>query len=122
MFNGVRARDHHVPGWSAFKEGQMNRVIRFKSSLAAACAIALLAIGVAAPVAAAQQQDGLVNVAIGDVTVLQDVNIGIAAQVAAHVCGVKVGPVAVLGTAVDRSGATSTVCETAQGPVTLRQN
>jgi hypothetical protein len=100
----------------------MVRVTRFKSSLAAACATALLAIGVAAPVAAAQQQDGLVNVAIGDVTILQDVNIGVAAQVAANVCGVKVGPVAVLGTVVDRSGSPATVCTTDQGPVTLRQN
>ena len=54
---------------------------------------------------AVQIQDGLVNVAIGDVTILEDVNVGVAAQVAANVCGVKVGPVAVLGRAVDRSGA-----------------
>src|SRR5687768_6441661 len=54
-------------------------------------------------------QDGLVNVAVGDVTILEDVNIGVAAQVAANICGVKVGPVAVLGQAVDRSGATRTV-------------
>jgi hypothetical protein len=35
---------------------------------------------------------------------------------------VKVGPVAVLGAAVDRSGSTRTVCESDQGPVTLTQN
>lgn len=69
-----------------------------------------------------QQQDGLINVAVGDVTILQDVNIGVAAQVAAELCGLKVGPVAVLGTAVDRSGDTRTVCTADQGPVTLRQN
>jgi hypothetical protein len=67
-------------------------------------------------------QDGLINVAVGDVTILEDVNIGVAAQVAANICGVKVGPVAVLGRAVDRSGATSTVCTNDQGPITLRQN
>lgn len=67
-------------------------------------------------------QDGLVNVAVGDVTILEDVNIGVAAQVAATVCGVKVGPVAVLGTAVDRSGEPATVCETAQGPIRLVQS
>ena len=50
-----------------------------------------------------QFQDGLVNVAVGDVTILEDVNIGVAAQVAANICGLKVGPVAVLGSAVDRS-------------------
>jgi hypothetical protein len=66
--------------------------------------------------------DGLINVAVGDVNVLNNVDIGVAAQVAAQICGVKVGPVAVLGAAVDRSGATRTVCTTDQGPVTLRQN
>ena len=79
-------------------------------------------LAIATPAAAQpQQQDGLVNVAVGDVTI-EDVNIGVAAQIAAQACGLKVGPVAVLGTAVDRSGDTATVCETDQGPVTLEQN
>jgi len=78
--------------------------------------------GVAAPASAAtQRQDGLVNVAVGDI-ILQDVHIGVAAQIAATVCGLKVGPVAVLGRAVDRSGATSTACTTTTGPVVLSQN
>jgi len=72
--------------------------------------------------AEAQEQDGLVNVMIGDVTILEDVNIGIAAQVAANICGVRVGPVAVLGRAVDRSGDSETVCEIEQGDVTITQN
>ena len=76
----------------------------------------------AATPAAAQpnQQDGLVNVNIGDVTILE--NVGVAAQIAAQVCGVQVGPVAVLGRAVDRDGQTRTVCESDQGPVTISQN
>lgn len=79
-------------------------------------------VGFAAPASAATQvQDGLVNVAVGDITI-QDINVGVAAQVAAQVCGVKVGPVAVLGQAVDRSGATRTVCNSDQGPVTISQN
>jgi len=77
--------------------------------------------GAATP-AMAQQQDGLVNVMIGDITIRDAVDIGVAAQVAANVCGVKVGPVAVLATQVDRSGATRTVCETDQGDVTVTQN
>ncbi len=78
--------------------------------------------GTAAPaMASTQNQDGLVNVAVGDITI-SDVNIGIAAQIAAQICGNKVGPVAVLGVAVDRSGDTRTVCQSAQGPVTLTQN
>ena len=97
-------------------------MVRFKRGFAAFSASALLMFGAGAPAAMAQNQDGLINVAIGDVTILQDVNVGVAAQVAANVCGVKVGPVAVLGQAVDRSGATTTVCTIDQGPVTLQQN
>lgn len=72
-----------------------------------------------APAQAQVVQDGLVNVNVGDVTILQNVEIGVAAQVAAQICGVKVGPVAVLGKAVDRSGDTRTVCQSDQGPVTI---
>jgi len=79
-------------------------------------------------------QDGLVNVAVYDITVidgdvvvtlnrvLSDINVGVAAQVAANVCGVKVGPLAVLGQAVDRSGATRTACETGSQLVEFQQN
>ncbi len=84
---------------------------------------AVLMAGGAAPAnAATQNQDGLVNVAVGDVSILNNARIGVVAQVAAQICGVKVGPVAVLGTAVDASGATRTVCTTDQGPVTISQN
>ena len=75
-----------------------------------------------APAQAQVTQDGLVNVNVGDVTILEDVNIGVAAQVAAQICGVKVGPVAVLGRAVDRSGDTSTRCEADGAPITITQN
>ncbi len=79
---------------------------------------------VAVPIAAAQTttQDGLVNVSVGDITITDAVDIGVAAQIAANICGVKVGPVAVLGTSVDRSGDSRTVCTTDQGPVTINQN
>jgi hypothetical protein len=83
----------------------------------AATAVAVGSIG--APAAIAQPQNGLVNVAVGDVAILNNVDIGVAAQVAAQICGVKVGPVAVLGAAADRSGDTRTVCESDQGPVTI---
>jgi hypothetical protein len=97
----------------------MNRV---RTLVASAILGAALFTGVPAASAQVAIQDGLVNVAVGDVTVLQDVNVGVAAQVAANICGVKVGPVAVLGRAVDRSGATSLVCTAPQGPVTIQQN
>ena len=67
---------------------------------------------------AAQVQTGLVNVAVGDVTILENVAVGIAANVAANICGVRVGPVAVLGVAVSKDGVTRTVCMT--GPQTNR--
>jgi hypothetical protein len=94
---------------------------RVKTLVASTCVTVVMFVGGAAP-AAAQQQDGLVNVAIGDIEILNDARIAVAAQVAANVCGVKVGPVAVLGRAVDRSGDTATVCTTDQGPVTIEQN
>jgi hypothetical protein len=86
-------------------------------------ASAVLLAGIAVPSASAanQQQNGLVNVAIGDITV-EDVNVGVAAQIAAEVCGVNVGPVAVLGTAVDRSGETRTVCTVGDQTVRLLQD
>jgi hypothetical protein len=94
---------------------------RMRRVLVLLCVSGIMLAGAAAP-ASAQNQDGLVNVAVGDISILKNADIGIAAQVAAEVCGVKVGPVAVLGRAVDRSGDTRTVCETDQGPVTIQQN
>jgi hypothetical protein len=104
---------------------------RTKRLIASVFASALLVVGVTAPTASAQpvEQDGLINVVIYDVTiqdvvdvVVEDVNIGVAAQVAANICGVKVGPVAVLGTAVDRSGDFRTVCQTGNQQIRLIQN
>ena len=72
-----------------------------------------------------QIQDGLVNLALGDITVLEDVNVGVAAQVAALVCpGVDVGNVTALATAVDVGDETqSVVCTTPGGQdIVLTQN
>jgi len=95
---------------------------RSKRLSATLLATAVLAGGTLAGTASAQQQNGLVNVAIGDIEILNNADIGVAAQVAANVCGVKVGPVAVLGRAVDRSGTSEVVCMTDQGPVTIDQD
>src|SRR4028118_814692 len=72
--------------------------------------------GAAAPASAAEQTqgDGLIQVQVGDITITDAVDIGVAAQIAANICDVKVGPVAVLGVAVDRSGGDRTVCSTDQ--------
>ena len=65
--------------------------------------------------------DGLVNVAVGDVTV-QDINVAAAIPIVVNACGVNVGVVVGLVTAVDRSGRSRTVCTTQDGPVTISQN
>jgi hypothetical protein len=82
---------------------------RIRKYAAATLLSGMLTVGVAGPAMA--QQDGLVNVAIGDVTILEDVRVGVAAGIAANVCGVRVGPVAILATQVDASGGQRTVCE-----------
>jgi len=96
---------------------------RTKRLVSAWFAAALAACAIAVPAFAANnsQQNGLVNVSVGDVSVLDNAHIGIAAQVAATICGVKVGPVAVLANQVDASGATQPVCTTSNGPVTITQ-
>lgn len=65
-------------------------------------------------------QDGLVNVGVGDVTILENVNVGVAAQVIAAVCGTDV-TAAVLG-AVDQTGDTQTFCNLPGGDVVVTQN
>jgi len=77
--------------------------------------------------AAAQIQigDGLVNVMVGDITILEDVNVAVAAQVVAAICDLKVGPVVVLGRAIDRSVDTENeVCtvDDTETPITILQN
>jgi hypothetical protein len=71
---------------------------------------------------AAPPQNGLVNVAVGDITILQDVGVGVAANVAAAICGVQVGPVAVLANQV-QAGTPVTVCtierQTGSVPITI---
>ena len=85
-------------------------------SVLAASAISLGA--VAAPASA--QQEGLVNVNVGDVTVLQDVGVGVAANVAANICGVQVNA-AVIADQVVRNGQPFGVCTTGpqNAPVTI---
>ena len=62
--------------------------------------------------AAAQVQDGLVNVNVGDVTILEDVNVAVAANVVAQICGLQVQNVTLLAQEVDVTGTQQTVCRT----------
>ena len=65
-------------------------------------------------------QEGLVNVAIGDVTILQNVDVGVAAQVVAQVCDLADLNAAVLGTALQDGSETSCTIEPV-GAVTVTQ-
>jgi hypothetical protein len=67
-------------------------------------------------------QDGLINLAVGDVTILEDVNVGVAANVAAAICGLDVGPVNVLAESVETNSGNETVCDVQGGPINLVQN
>ena len=94
-----------------------------KKSIATVFAGTVVAVGVASPASAQTKQDGLVNVVVGDVTILEDVNVGVAASVAATLCDlVDVGAVNVLAVNTDTFSRTSTVCRTEAGKVRLVQN
>ena len=87
------------------------------------------ALAVGTPNAAqAQKQDGLVNVSIGDVTVLQDVNIAAAVDLVAQVCGIDLDVLAnvqlltAAATLVDNTSRQYTVCRSDQGKVKITQN
>ena len=72
-----------------------------------------LAIGVATPASAQVEQNGLVNVNVGDITI-QDVNVTAVVGVVAQVCDVvDVTNVNILAVVVDQTGrAAPTVCVT----------
>ena len=65
------------------------------------------------------RQFGLVNVSTGDIELLNNVNLAVAANVIATVCGVTI-PVAVLATQVVVPGGV-TVCEGSAAPITIEQ-
>lgn len=55
--------------------------------------------------------DGLVNLAVGDVTILESVNTDTAAKAAGAICGSETPDVTALVQRVDTEGAQQTVCE-----------
>ena len=94
--------------------------MRFK--LLALPVLASLLVVVGASPAVAQnnsQQTGLVNVSLGDVNLLNNVNLAVAANIAATVCDVNI-PVAVLAQQI-HADTGDTVCETTAGPLTVEQ-
>jgi hypothetical protein len=94
--------------------------MRLKLMVLSILAASLLVVGVSS--AAAQnnsQQTGLVNVSLGDVNILNNVNLAVAANIAATVCDINV-PVAVLAQQL-ATDAADTVCMTTAGPLTVDQ-
>jgi hypothetical protein len=65
------------------------------------------------------RQIGLVNVSTGDVALLNNVNLGVAANVIANVCDVTV-PIAVLSTQIIADGG-ATFCQGTAAPITIEQ-
>ena len=84
-------------------------------------AASAISIGVAAAPASAQQ-NGLVNVNVGNVTLLQDVGVGVAANVAANICGVQVNAAVIAQQVVRNGQPTAPLCFTGtqNAPVTIR--
>jgi hypothetical protein len=66
------------------------------------------------------EQDGLINVAIGDVAVLNDLNAAVAANVLVTVCDLTVGAAILAVQGIADGG--ETVCETTNGPVVIDQS
>lgn len=81
-----------------------------------------LAVGFAGPAVAQNQgQNGLVNVAIGNV-VIQDINIGIAAQIIANVCDLTVQAAVAVVAGVAQGAPSTTVCSVAGTPIVVSQD
>ncbi len=90
--------------------------------LSAGVAVGIMSFSFAAGPANAQtRQDGLVNVVVGDVTILEDVNIAAAVDAAVQACGIDildvdaVAAVLAAATAVDQRSRTATVCRHEDG-------
>lgn len=96
--------------------------MRLKRGVLTLCLVSVLALaGVSSSYADnGSRQTGLVNVSLGDVDLLNHVNLAVAANVAATVCDVAV-PVSVLATQII-AGDGATICETAAGPLTVTQS
>lgn len=94
-----------------------------KATAAAAGSLLMLGAMAAPSQAAPTIQDGLVNVKVGNVYLLNgnDINVNVVAEVVATVCDVNVD-VTALATLVDATGHKETVCRAEGGKVTIVNN
>jgi hypothetical protein len=89
---------------------------RMRRSIVAVFATMTLGIGLAGPASAQVVQDGLVNVNIGDVTILEDVNVAVAANILANVCAnVDVDAAVGIIAEIDAGSLTEQVCRIGGG-------
>jgi hypothetical protein len=93
-----------------------------RKMMASLYASALLFAGLAGTASAQVEQDGLVNVNVGDVTLTDTVDAAV--LIAANVCpNVNVGAVAILADRVDAGNVRQvTLCRTDDGRVTITNN
>jgi hypothetical protein len=97
---------------------------RFLVTLVAVATLSgpMMAITGTAPTLAQQSaEDVLLNVQVGDVTILRNVDIAVVAQVLAQVCGIDLDVAAVIA-AVDDGPFTTTCTLQNNAPVTITQN
>ncbi|MGU3650942.1 hypothetical protein [Mycolicibacterium sp. A43C] len=100
----------------------MKNTMMTRMTAGAAMSGALLLFGGAA-VAAAQPEDGKVDLSIGTAGVLTNVPVTTAAQIAADLCKTDLGEVTVTAESVDTAGAQQSACTNATvGQVDFRQN
>ena len=66
------------------------------------------------------RQEGLINVSLGDVAILNDVNVAVAANVLVTVCGLDIAAAVLAAQAV--GDVSETVCETTAGPLEIVQS
>jgi hypothetical protein len=101
-------------------KGLVMSIVR-KALATAAVTGMLVTGGMAAPAYA--QQEGLVNVNIRDVTILENVNVGVAAQIVAAICGVGINAAVLAVQEVDDTGVADTcTARGGRGGVTVSQD
>jgi hypothetical protein len=66
------------------------------------------------------RQEGLINVSLGDVAILNDVNVAVAANVLVTVCGLDINAAILAAQAV--GDVSETVCNTTAGPLEIVQS
>jgi hypothetical protein len=100
--------------------------MRIKKLMVVFVVAVLIAVGVVGPASAKNNaviQDGLVNVAIGDVTILENVQIADAVDLVVQACGIDATVVVGVISAIDAGNTKQyTFCKVEEGQVRVTQN